>query len=126
MVKLAVLIGALCGFLGVAGGAFGAHALKAILQPDLLQVFEVGIRYQLYHALALVALGILARQAPLRSFELAARAFVVGILLFSGSLYVLALTGVRWVGALTPVGGVALLAGWAWLAWGAWTLVRSE
>ena len=122
MLTLALPLGALFGLLGVAGGAFGAHALKAILSPDLLQAFEVGVRYQLYHALALLAVGLVGRRARLRQFEWAARAFVLGMLLFSGSLYGLALSGVRWIGVLTPLGGVAFLVGWASLAWGSWKL----
>jgi uncharacterized membrane protein YgdD (TMEM256/DUF423 family) len=126
MLKMALPIGACCGLVGVAAGAFGAHALKALLQPDMLQAFEVGVRYQLYHALALIAVGIQGRFTPLRAFELAVRAFLFGILLFSGSLYVLALSGLRWIGALTPFGGVGFLVGWACLAWGSWTLAHRE
>lgn len=126
MLKVAVPLGALFGFLGVAGGAFGAHALKAILAPELLQAFEVGVRYQLYHALVLLTVGLIGRVAPLRLFEWAARGFVAGILLFSGSLYVLALSGIRWIGALTPLGGVAFLIGWACLAWGSWHLASRK
>ncbi len=121
MLKWSIPIGACLGFLGVAGGAFGAHALKAYLQPEMLQAFEVGVRYQLYHALALVAVGMLGRGGRARPYVWAARAFFLGTLLFSGSLYVLALSGVRWLGAVTPLGGVAFLAGWACLAWGGWT-----
>jgi len=114
-----VAIGALSGFVGVAAGAFGAHALKARLAPDLLAVFETGARYQLVHALALLFVGILAGRAPSRAIETAGWCFAAGTVLFSGSLYALALTGIRGLGGVTPVGGLALLAGWAALAWAA-------
>lgn len=106
-------LGSVLGFLGVGLGAFGAHALKARLSPDLLAVFETGVRYQMYHALALMALGLAAPgligEAPARRSGLA---FALGTLIFSGTLYALALTGQRWLGAVTPVGGVLLLLGW--------------
>jgi uncharacterized membrane protein YgdD (TMEM256/DUF423 family) len=115
-----LLVGALNGFLSVAAGAFGAHALKAGLGPDLLAVFETAARYHMYHALALVAVGLLsALRPPGLSPGLlngAGWAFLVGTLLFSGSLYALALTGVRGLGAITPLGGLGFLAGWALLA----------
>lgn len=114
--------GALSAFVAVAAGAFGAHALKARLAPDLLAVFETGARYQMYHALALVLVSRVAAGAGPGAG--AARAagwlFVAGTVLFSGSLYVLTLSGVRALGAVTPFGGVAFLAGWACLAWSAW------
>ncbi len=111
-----LLLGALSGFLAVAAGAFGAHALRAVLTPDLLAVFETGARYQMYHALALILVAVVSASAPQRRTVAAAGwCFVVGTLLFSGSLYLLALTGLRWWGAVTPVGGVAFLAGWACL-----------
>lgn len=93
-------------FLAVGLGAFGAHALKARLSPDMLAIFETGVRYQVYHALALLLL------ASLRGPSKAAWCFTAGIALFSGSLYILALTGVRKWGAVTPIGGVLFLAGW--------------
>ena len=117
-----LVLGALAGGLAVVFGAFGAHALKARLAPDLLAVFETGARYQMYHALALVLVSRVAAGAGPGAG--AARAagwlFVAGTLLFSGSLYVLTLSGVRALGAVTPFGGVAFLAGWACLAWSAW------
>jgi uncharacterized membrane protein YgdD (TMEM256/DUF423 family) len=120
MTRLWLLLGALNGFLSVAAGAFGAHALKARLGPDLLAVFETGARYHMYHALALLAVGLLAavRPAgvPAGLLNGAGWAFLVGILLFSGSLYALALTGVRGLGAITPLGGLGFLAGWVLLA----------
>jgi uncharacterized membrane protein YgdD (TMEM256/DUF423 family) len=113
-------LGAVFGLLAVAAGAFGAHGLKARLGPDLLAVFEVGVRYQAMHALALFAVAWAATRWPGRAVCAAGWAFVAGILVFSGSLYLLALTGERWLGAVTPLGGVAFLAGWACLAWAAW------
>ncbi|HEV8584998.1 MAG TPA: DUF423 domain-containing protein [Methylomirabilota bacterium] len=113
-------LGAVSAFGAVALGAFGAHALRARLVPDMLSVFEVGVRYQLYHALALLAVGAVAGRLPGGAVAAAGWLFVAGTVLFSGSLYLLALTGHRWLGAVTPLGGVAFLAGWAALAWGAW------
>lgn len=111
-----ILIGAVSGFISVAAGAFGAHALKARLGADLLAIFETGARYQMFHALALVAVGLLAQSRPHALLTAAGFSFLTGTLLFSGSLYVLALSGVRWLGAITPLGGLGFLAGWAILA----------
>lgn len=108
-------LGALSAFLAVAAGAFGAHALKARLSADLLAVFETAARYQMYHALALLAVAWAAARWPGGLTQWAGWLFVVGTVLFSGSLYALALTGVRWLGAITPLGGVAFLAGWVCL-----------
>lgn len=102
----------------MAAGAFGAHGLRARLSPDLLAVFETGARYQMYHALALLAVGWAVTRWPGPWPVRAGWLFLVGTLLFSGSLYALALTGVRWLGAITPLGGVALLAGWTCLLLG--------
>lgn len=115
-----VTVGAVNAFLAVAAGAFGAHALKTRLAPDLLAVFETGARYHLFHAIALVALGALVATRPQPAFHWAGIAFTCGIALFSGSLYALALSGVRVLGAITPLGGLGFLAGWALVAWGAW------
>jgi len=112
--------GALSALVAVAAGAFGAHALRARLSPDLLAVFETGARYQMYHALALLAVAWLAAARPgANSVVWAGGLFLLGTVVFSGSLYTLALTGQRWLGAITPLGGVAFLAGWACLAWAA-------
>lgn len=109
-------LGALSAFLGVAAGAFGAHALRSRLSPDLLAVFETGARYQMYHALALLAVAWAVTRWPGALTTWAGWLFVTGTILFSGSLYALALSGARWLGAITPLGGLAFLAGWACLA----------
>lgn len=109
-------LGAASAFLSVAAGAFGAHALRARLSPDLLAAFETGARYQMYHALGLLAVAWAVARWPGAATQWAGWLFVAGTLLFSGSLYVLALTGIRWLGAITPLGGVAFLAGWICLA----------
>ena len=112
-----ILIGAINGFLAVAFGAFAAHGLKNILSNGLLAVFHTGVDYHAIHALALLAVGILGRDGETRGLRLAGWAFASGILLFSGSLYLMALTDARWLGAVTPLGGTAFLLGWAALAW---------
>ncbi len=104
--------GTLFGFIAVAAGAFGAHALKSRLDPETLAIFETAARYQMYHALALIAVGILDDRMPSMWLSLSGWSFLAGILIFSGSLYVLTLTGTHWLGAITPIGGVAFLAGW--------------
>ena len=112
-----MLIGSVLGFLGVAFGAFGAHALKARLSPDMLAVFETGVRYQMYHAFALLIVAAAVGHAgSARLLVVAGWAFLVGTVLFSGSLYGLVLTGVGVLGAITPLGGVLFLVGWASLA----------
>jgi uncharacterized membrane protein YgdD (TMEM256/DUF423 family) len=114
--RLAGGLGALLGFLAVALGAFGAHALRSRVPPVLVETFETGVRYQMYHALALLACAwALDRHRAMA--QAAAWLFLAGIVLFSGSLYVLVLSGQRWWGAVTPLGGLAFLAGWACLAW---------
>jgi uncharacterized membrane protein YgdD (TMEM256/DUF423 family) len=117
--NLFIVFGAVNGFLAVALGAFAAHGLKGMLAPGLLEAFRTGVDYQAIHALALLAVGILGAQfrGNPGALRLAGWAFVVGILLFSGSLYLMALTGTRWLGAVTPFGGTAFLVGWAALAW---------
>jgi len=109
-------LGAASAFVAVAAGAFGAHALRARLSPELLAVFETGARYQMYHALGLMAVAWAATRWPGALPQWAGWLFVGGTVLFSGSLYALALSGVRALGAVTPLGGVAFLAGWVCLA----------
>lgn len=113
-------LGAVLAGVGVALGAFGAHALKARLAPDMLAVWETGVRYQLVHALALLAVAWAATRWPGSMVQASGWLFVAGTLLFSGSLYALALSGMRGLGAVTPLGGAAWIVGWALLAWGAW------
>ena len=108
-------VGAVNAFISVAAGAFGAHGLKQRLSGDLLAVFETGARYQMYHALGLLAVAFAFSQG--RPASAAGWAMLAGIVLFSGSLYVLALTGIRALGAITPIGGLCFLAGWAMLTW---------
>jgi len=120
MDRMFVLIGAGLGFLGVALGAFGAHALKGKVDADMLAVFETGVRYQFYHALALLIVGWACAHWTSPAITAAGWLFVAGTALFSGSLYALALTGIKILGAITPIGGVCFLAGWACLAWAAW------
>jgi uncharacterized membrane protein YgdD (TMEM256/DUF423 family) len=109
-----LLIGALCGLLGVAFGAFGAHALRSRLSPEMLTVFETAVRYQMYHTLALLlTAAAIGRIGDARLLVVAGWFFTAGIVLFSGSLYGLALTGVTGLGAITPIGGLAFLLGWA-------------
>src|SRR5512145_1318585 len=113
------LAGSISAFIAVGAGAFGAHALRARLAPDLLAVFETGSRYQMYHALALFAVAMAAARWPLATVRAAGWLFIAGTLLFSGSLYALALTGMRSLGSVTPVGGLCFLAGWLALAYAA-------
>lgn len=115
------LVGAIAAGAAVAAGAFGAHALRARLAPESLAVFETGARYQMYHGLALLAVAWLLARGPSTPAAWAGWCFAAGVVLFSGSLYLLALTGRRWLGAVTPLGGVLFLAGWALLAWAAAT-----
>jgi uncharacterized membrane protein YgdD (TMEM256/DUF423 family) len=117
MAKTYLLIAALNGFIAVALGAFGAHGLKHRLSTDLLAVYQTGVQYHFYHTLALLAVGLLMLQWPLNhSLRWSALLFCIGIVIFSGSLYVLSISGVRWLGAITPIGGIAFLAGWIMLA----------
>lgn len=118
--RIFLVIGCIFAFLAVAAGAFGAHALESRLDARLLEVFETAARYQIYHALALIATGLWLERRPDRWLKFAGWFFIAGILIFSGSLYILALTGIGWLGAITPIGGVCFLVGWASLARAAW------
>ena len=119
MTRTFVALGAISALLAVAAGAFGAHALRARLVPDMQAVFETAARYHMYHALALFVAGWAFTRWPGGPVIAAGWLFVAGTVLFSGSLYLLALTGQRWLGAITPLGGLAFLAGWICLAWAA-------
>lgn len=116
--RLALVLASAAMFLAVALGAFGAHALKARLSPEMTTVWQTAVQYHAWHALGLFGLGLLMLHWPERpGLGLAAWLLLGGIVLFSGSLYALALTGVRGLGAVTPIGGVSFLAGWAVLVW---------
>ena len=121
MVRYWFMSGCLIAGLGIAAGAFGAHALKQRLSVDLLQVFETGVRYQMYHAFGLIVVALAMDRWPGNSLQIAAWLFLAGIVLFSGSLYVLCLSGIRALGAITPIGGLCFLGGWAFLALAIWT-----
>lgn len=115
--------GALQAFLAVVTGAFGAHALEKILDEYGLKVWHTGVTYHMTHALALVLLGLFEKQMG-RTYPLIHGLFAAGIVVFSGSLYILALSGQKWLGAITPIGGACFLAGWLSFAWFAWKSVR--
>lgn len=119
--KLFMVLGALNAFLSVLFGAFGAHALKTRLTVDMMSVYHTGNQYHFYHALGLLLVGVIATQLP-DSALLRSSGWLMqtGIVLFSGSLYVLAISGVRWLGAITPLGGLAFLAAWLLLAMAVW------
>lgn len=112
MERLFVIVGALSGAIGVGAGAFGAHALRARLEPRMLEVFETGARYQMYHAIALLFVAWAASRWPGNLTTASGWLFLAGTVLFSGSLYAMALTNVRALGAITPLGGVCFIAGW--------------
>lgn len=114
-----IVLGSIMGGLSVVGGAFGAHFLRARLEPEMLNVFEIGARYQMYHALALLAVGLLRIKIDHPMLNVAGWSFVVGIVIFSGTLYALSLTGMKMLGMITPLGGVAMIIGWAALAYAA-------
>lgn len=111
-----LLLGAISAFIGVAAGAFGAHGLESRLSAELLAVYHTGVRYELFHAVALLFVGLAADRWPTARWGRAGWMFVAGTVLFSGSLYVLALTGVLWLGAVTPLGGLCFLLGWIFAA----------
>ncbi len=119
MNKLFILAGAISGFLGVSLGAFGAHALKDFLTAaQRTDTFETAVKYMFYHGLALILTGILHKEFPVPAVHNAGWAFMIGILIFSGSLFLLCATGVKVLGAITPIGGLAMIVGWVLLFWG--------
>lgn len=123
--NLWLLIAAINGFLAVAAGAFGAHGLQGRIDAHAIQIFETGARYQMYHALAIGLAAVAARTAAASSAANTASAFfLLGIVLFSGSLYLLALTGIKGLGIVTPFGGIGFLIGWATLAYAAMRIVK--
>ena len=123
--RLFLTCAALACAVAVVLGAFGAHALKARLTPDMLAIYQTAVQYHFWHALALGLIGLLALHQPASgALRTAGWLMVAGLVVFSGSLYALALTGIRMLGAVTPFGGVAFIAGWLALAWAVWRGVR--
>ncbi|RLT95140.1 DUF423 domain-containing protein [Ketobacter sp.] len=121
--KIFIVIGLFAMALGVILGAFGAHGLKGKIEPNLLAAYQTGVEYHLYHALGLLLVGLLAFHFPQAAgFKWGSWLLLWGILLFSGSLYLMAFTGLRWLGAITPLGGTAFIVGWVWIAW---SVIRS-
>jgi uncharacterized membrane protein YgdD (TMEM256/DUF423 family) len=121
--------GAVTAALGVGLGAFGAHGLKTIVPPDHLAIFETAVRYQMYHSLGMMIVGIVPQMVPsvpLRRWMLTGWLFAAGILLFSGSLYLLVLLNIPWMGAITPLGGISFIAGWLLLGWEIWKARKSS
>lgn len=119
--RVFLIIGALAGMLAVLLGAFGAHALRTRLAPDLLAVYHTGVQYHFWHALGLLAIAFaLAHYPAAAALRWAGWLMLAGIVLFSGSLYLLAVTGVRWLGAVTPLGGIAFIVAWALFAYAVW------
>jgi uncharacterized membrane protein YgdD (TMEM256/DUF423 family) len=110
--KIFIILASILGLIAVAAGAFGAHALESRLEPDMLEIWETAARYQMYHALAIFGAAWLVSLTESAWASAAGWSFFGGVLVFSGTLYVLAFTGIRWLGAITPIGGVALMAGW--------------
>jgi uncharacterized membrane protein YgdD (TMEM256/DUF423 family) len=115
-----LMLGSILAGSGVAAGAFGAHALKEILDASMLQVFDTATRYVMYHAFGLCIVSWAIDRYPGQRLEKSGWLFILGTLLFSGSLYMVSLAGVRWMGAVTPIGGLAFIAGWILLGWGIW------
>jgi uncharacterized membrane protein YgdD (TMEM256/DUF423 family) len=116
MSNLFIGLGALGAFISVAAGAFGAHALRQVMQADMLAIYHTAVDYQFFHSLGLIATGILQRISPRRYQVAASWTMLAGIIIFSGSLYILSITGIRWLGMITPVGGICLLVAWLMLA----------
>jgi uncharacterized membrane protein YgdD (TMEM256/DUF423 family) len=118
MSNLFIGLGALSAFISVAAGAFGAHALKQVLDTDMLAVYHTAVDYQFFHSIGLIVIGILHKVSPRQSHSFSASAMLAGIILFSGSLYILSTTGIKWLGMITPAGGICFLAAWLMLALG--------
>lgn len=116
MDRIFFVIASISGFLGVALGAFGTHGLRGKLTPDMLRVWETGVQYQMLHAFALIAVVFAAQRFPQGPWTGAGWCFTLGTVVFAGSLYALSLSGIRWLGAITPIGGLLFLAGWILLA----------
>ena len=112
-----IIIGSVLAALAVSIGAFGAHGLKSKVSSEDLVIFETGVRYQMYHSLGLILIGILGFHYPSNIIQLPAILLLIGIIIFSGTLYLIPLTGLRWFGAITPIGGTALIAGWVVLVY---------
>ena len=123
--RLFLLMGTIFAGIAVGAGAFGAHSLKGILDAPMLAAFETAARYQMYHALGLCIVAFSIERYPDGRFRTVGWLFTTGILLFAGSLYLLSLSGIRWLGALTPLGGAAFIGGWVLFAWELWRSSRS-
>ena len=120
MTKTFFIIASLSSFLSVALGAFAAHALKQKLTPEMFNIFEVGVRYHFYHAVGLFIVAWAISYFTTANLVPAGWLFIAGTIIFSGSLYAFSLSGMKWLGAITPIGGLCFLAGWLWMAWGVW------
>ncbi|MDO8344696.1 MAG: DUF423 domain-containing protein [Cellvibrio sp.] len=127
MVRLFLMIAALSGFFAVIVGAFAAHGLKKMLAPEMIEVVKTGVQYQMYHALALLLVGLwLSHKPDTSGLKAGGLAFILGTLLFSGSLYALALGAPRWLGPVTPLGGLCFLLGWLFLLSAAWRIKPAD
>ncbi|WP_445665268.1 DUF423 domain-containing protein [Fodinibius sp. AD559] len=121
MQKLFLIIGSIAMALAVGLGAFGAHGLKEILTDEMLDIFETGIKYHFYHAIGLLVVGLVAQLIPNSSFlQWSGWLMLAGIIIFSGSLYILSISGIRWIGAITPIGGLCFIVAWILLALASW------
>ncbi|MBH0178629.1 MAG: DUF423 domain-containing protein [Nitrospira sp.] len=119
------MIGCVLAGVGVAAGAFGAHMLKTILEPPMLAAYDTATRYQMYHAFGMVLVGIVMRVYDDRRLAMSGWLFAMGMVLFCGSLYGIALAGLKWLGPITPLGGLTFIIGWGLLGWGVWKGVRT-
>jgi uncharacterized membrane protein YgdD (TMEM256/DUF423 family) len=122
LAKQWILIGAISGFFAVVFGAFGGHALKETLSPRSLAIYQIAVQYHMYHALALIGLGVFSASYPSLNSQIPGAAFTFGLMTFSGSLYALALTELSFLGMITPIGGLSFLVGWASFAYSVWKL----